>query len=539
MSRKFCFAVLLALFSLLGCHEEELTFNVSLSGNQEVPPVAAESKADAVVTLTIQHSASHLVDSDSDYDSGDGSDYDKDYDKDYHDDSPDYSDDDTWTLSAELDISMLTDVQAAHIHQGKIGVNGPVAFEFTNNNNGTMSLAETEITQEQAEELQSGKWYINVHTLLNPSGEVRGQIVDSNTAIVTFVLEGEQEVPPVDSEASGNGYATLNTENYAVDLTVITENADDATAAHIHEGFIGENGGVIVDLVAGDTSGTWMTPENTTLDEETANRLINGGHYVNVHTPANESGEIRGQILTDDFTLLTFSLDGEQEVPAVETEASGSGYATYNSTTEALDLKVLTSGVDDAEAAHLHEGFIGQNGSVIVGLEQDPDDVTIWTSPNGTTLDTETVTRLLAGGHYVNVHTPANESGEIRGQVLSKDFVLFTFPLDGTQEVPPVDTEASGSGYATFNQMTKELVARIVTTGIDDADEAHIHEGETGENGGVIVPLDQSEADVTVWETPDSVVLDEETANTLLSGGHYINVHTPANPDGEIRGQIE
>ncbi|WP_299019786.1 CHRD domain-containing protein [uncultured Photobacterium sp.] len=526
MSRNFCLAIMLALFSLLGCHEEELTFNVTLSGNQEVPPVTTESKASAVVTLNVRHSASHLFDLDLTK-------------KEADEGSSDTSDNNTFNLSAELDISMLTDVQAAHIHQGKIGTNGPVAFDFVNNGDGTMSVAETEITQTLAEELLAGLWYLNVHTLVNPTGEVRGQIVDSNTSIVTFSLDGAQEVPPVDSEASGNGYATLNTETYAVDLIVITENADDAIAAHIHEGFIGENGEVLIDLTAGDSQNIWITPENTVLDEATASRLVSGGHYVNIHTPANSPGEIRGQILTDDFTLLTFALDGEQEVPVVETDASGVGYATYNNVTEELDLKVLTIGVDDADAAHLHEGFIGQNGQVVVGLEKDPDNVALWKSPNGTTLDAETATQLLAGGHYVNVHTPANPSGEIRGQVLSQDFILFTFPLNGDQEVPPIDTEASGNGYATFNQMTKELVARIVTTGIGGIEAVHIHEGESGDNGDVIVELSQSEGDVTAWITPENLVLDEETATTLLDGGHYINVHTLANPEGEIRGQIE
>jgi len=33
--------------------------------------------------------------------------------------------------------------------------------------------------------------------------------------------------------------------------------------------------------------------------------------------------------------------------------------------------------------------------------------------------------------------------------------------------------------------------------------------------------------------------LDATVYSQLVSGGHYVNVHTPANSNGEVRGQIE
>ncbi len=205
---------------------------------------------------------------------------------------------------------------------------------------------------------------------------------------------------------------------------------------------------------------------------------------------------------------------------------------TYNRSSEEVDLRVITTGADDAVAAHLHEGFAGQNGDVVVALEQDPEDPAKWTSPDGTTLGGDIIELLLSGGHYVNVHTPpTNPPGEIRGQILTSDFTLFTFPLDGSQEVPPVETEAFGNGYATFNAETNILQVNIITSGIDDAVAAHVHEGgATGENGDVVVGLEQDGDDVTVWSTPEDTELDDDTAEKLLNGGHYINVHTPRQP---------
>ncbi|MEI8611053.1 CHRD domain-containing protein [Enterovibrio sp. Hal110] len=41
----------------------------------------------------------------------------------------------------------------------------------------------------------------------------------------------------------------------------------------------------------------WQTPANTVLDAGQQTTFIEGGNYVNVHTPANAAGEIRGQII--------------------------------------------------------------------------------------------------------------------------------------------------------------------------------------------------------------------------------------------------
>ncbi|WP_269747467.1 CHRD domain-containing protein [Grimontia marina] len=110
-------------------------------------------------------------------------------------------------------------------------------------------------------------------------------------------------------------------------------------------------------------------------------------------------------------------MSGDQEVPPVTTEASGDGYALLNDVNGYVDLRVVTQGVEDAVAAHIHQGIEGTNGGVVVGLEQSVDDVNVWQTPEGTALTDEQKLAFQSGGHYVNVHTPAVGSGEIRGQV--------------------------------------------------------------------------------------------------------------------------
>ncbi|GMM66908.1 hypothetical protein MTsDn1_02020 [Alteromonas sp. MTD1] len=352
----------------------DMTYNVSLSGSQEVPAVDTMSTATAVVEI----------------------------------------DEDLPAFSVSVDVSGLTDVTGVHVHDGGIGMNGPVAFPLTDAGNGTYVLAETNISPSNFEALTNGEWYLNVHTEANPSGEVRGQIVPDTTAVVTFGLSGSQSVPAVTTMASGSGYALFDTTNNSVSLVAVTT-IENATMAHIHSGFAGETGGVVVTLTESMmTAGTWMTDGYVMLDEATATQLLSGGHYVNIHTEANPSGEIRGQITPDNIQVYGIIASGAQEVPAVATDATGAGAFTLNTTTGALSGAVTISGMT-ATMAHIHEGAAGENGPVLLGLGEGSTNV--WSVPMSTTLTAEQMATMAAGGLYTNFHSTAFPSGEIRGQI--------------------------------------------------------------------------------------------------------------------------
>jgi hypothetical protein len=65
--------------------------------------------------------------------------------------------------------------------------------------------------------------------------------------------------------------------------------------------------------------------------------------------------------------------------------------------------------------AHVHLGAAGENGPVIIKLTQGADGV--WSVPADTKLTDDQYTAFMAGKLYVNVHSAANKSGEIRGQL--------------------------------------------------------------------------------------------------------------------------
>ena len=133
---------------------------------------------------------------------------------------------------------------------------------------------------------------------------------------------------------------------------------------------------------------------------------MSGQLYINIHSPANPGGEIRGQILPAGITVIFAELSGLQEVPAVDTPDSGLAAVTLDEAGALLSIHVNTNGLSDASASHLHSAFGGTNGPVEIGLTQDGNDPEHWFVEQQT-IDTAQLTAILAGGTYVNVHSPA------------------------------------------------------------------------------------------------------------------------------------
>jgi hypothetical protein len=107
--------------------------------------------------------------------------------------------------------------------------------------------------------------------------------------------------------------------------------------------------------------------------------------------------------------------------------------------------------------------------------------------------------------------------------------------LAGDQEVPPVKSAGSGSGTITVGA-DKSVSGSVTTKGISGT-AAHIHEAAAGKNGSVIIPLTK-EGDNT-WKVPAGAKLSDAQFASFEAGNLYINVHTEANPKGELRGQLK
>ncbi len=118
-----------------------------------------------------------------------------------------------------------------------------------------------------------GNSYLNFHTVANPGGEVRGQLVlvednrDANglgTVVFSTTLSGANEVPPVATDASGSATVTFTvsagTVSYDLQVDISNFDMDDLAAGHFHNGMPGENGPIVENI---------LTDEGTTVSGST------------------------------------------------------------------------------------------------------------------------------------------------------------------------------------------------------------------------------------------------------------------------------
>ena len=106
--------------------------------------------------------------------------------------------------------------------------------------------------------------------------------------------------------------------------------------------------------------------------------------------------------------------------------------------------------------------------------------------------------------------------------------------LGGSQEVPPVSVPGSASGTITVS--SDGTISGSITTSEVAAVAVHIHRGAIVKNGPVIVPLKKT-GDNT-WSVPEGARLKADQMTAYKAGELYVNVHTAAHKNGEVRGQI-
>jgi hypothetical protein len=112
--------------------------------------------------------------------------------------------------------------------------------------------------------------------------------------------------------------------------------------------------------------------------------------------------------------------------------------------------------------------------------------------------------------------------------------VIRSASLTGAQEVPPTGATGTGRGAVVVNPSTMEITGGVTFTGLTGVPTgAHIHRLNTSIVVGLVRAADNATATV-----PAGTVLSSADYAELLAGYLYFNVHTAANGNGEIRGQI-
>jgi hypothetical protein len=139
-------------------------------------------------------------------------------------------------------------------------------------------------------------------------------------------------------------------------------------------------------------------------------------------------------------------------------------------------------------------------------------------------------------------------------KVQAQEGQTFSASLSGKDEVPPTESNSSGTAKFKVDENSSQVSYWVNVTGIKKINQAHIHNGTEGQNGDIVVTLTKNKS-AKGNDGPPNIgfsgnitkddlqgpLKDKELTDlvSLISDGNaYVNVHTDKYPDGAIRGQI-
>ncbi|WP_161555185.1 CHRD domain-containing protein [Dokdonia sinensis] len=376
-------------------------------------------------------------------------------------------------LSSEIRVDLAN---GAHIHDNFAGRNGPVIFPlnptYDDDNQGAVFEAANNVftlSADQLTKIADQGLYINIHSVNNPGGELRGQIVPLSSSVFGARLTGAQEVIVTDTAANGRIFLSNDGQgNISVSGSFNDLSADLNTALaggiHVHLAAAGRNGGIefiiTPDVATDNRNAVIRASENTfTLTNAQVDALFDRNLYVNVHSLDFAPGEIRGQLQPLVQTYLGTALSGQNEVQPIITTGNG------NVQLELSGLNLVVTGafnnlIGDFDAniaggSHLHLSDATGNGGIqiLINATTDADLKGGVYTANTNAFEITQAQRdfLLNDEIYLNIHSTQFASGELRGQILNSE---NNFPVSGFAITSPADNADISIGTDDENPYT-------------------------------------------------------------------------------------
>ncbi len=153
------------------------------------------------------------------------------------------------------------------------------------------------------------------------------------------------------------------------------------------------------------------------------------------------------------YTLYLPVITNPGTPPDLPIAPTGTATYSYDVSSQRLDyeIEIAVTEAQTVTAAHIHEGFFGEAGSVLYPLFTGPEYVTDTLTIAGSVLIANAdVDALLAGGTYVNVHTTDRPSGAVRAQIeidTYSDGAGNQFYIDELETMPNYEPESTGKAY--------------------------------------------------------------------------------------------
>jgi hypothetical protein len=140
---------------------------------------------------------------------------------------------------------------------------------------------------------------------------------------------------------------------------------------------------------------------------------------------------------------------------------------------------------------------------------------------------------IAADGLYLDVYSPAHPNGEVRGQLMPPNSVVYVALASGSQEVPAVQSTYAAHGSFILSADQTTVRYHVATSAVPT--DMHLRRAIGSLSGPVVYPLTPIGQSIDGTITLGATGMD---VTDLQNGHFYLNVATAANMDGELRGQI-
>jgi len=251
--------------------------------------------------------------------------------------------------------------------------------------------------------------------------------------------------------------------------------------------------------------------------------------------------------------VFTTSLNGASENPGVSSVGTGDAQIIINAAGTDITYRVNYVNLSGpVVAGHIHVASIHQNGPIALPFVIGPSPIVghltaanFQSTPQAPTF-ASALAAIRSGNAYVNLHTAGHPGGEVRGQLSpSRSLKWFGGVLKGSNENPAVSTHGTGMAQLLVDRDGHAIYYFVDYSGLSgEVVAAHIHVGAPGTNGPVSVPFHVTPSPLVGTLTQANFIPTTaaptwaDTLAAIRSGNAYVNLHTSANPGGEVRANL-
>ena len=324
-------------------------------------------------------------------------------------------------------------IQMATLMYGREGIAQNMVYDITNNivMGFSIVMGSIDLTMNPAfvDSLMMGAVYVNLTTMNNPAGEVRGQLYLDKSISLDMMLDTTQVMGStvVGSNAMGLGLAFLNKSLDTLKYDVIVNAmSGPITKVELLDGTDMNNMVMIRDLTASvDGNRIQGMLASDDLPDDLINLILRGDGCFRVSTALNPMGELAGHIIKFARDGFTFQLMGDQVVPESGSLAMGSGLVSLDRNWTNAHYMFSSSGLESGFlSANFYMGGSGENGMMIKDVTANVNSTTEGLFGGGFWKNTDMISPFMtmdamhfwADSAYIQINTMANPGGEIRGQ---------------------------------------------------------------------------------------------------------------------------